>query len=363
MSSTIVCPNCQKTIELTQALTSQLQKEIAQKTEERLRKEFQERNSVELEDMKRQLAEKEEKVSQMREAELQLREEKRRLEEKEKELTLEVQRQIDEEKKKIEQQVLEQAAREHRLKDLEKEKVINDLKTALEEAQRKAQQGSQQLQGEILELDLEHLLKTTFPQDIIEPIAKGVNGADIRQIVKSPLGNNCGTILWESKRTKAWSDGWIAKLKQDALTDKAHLLAIISEALPEEAKSGMGSKNGVSIANPKLAIALATLLRNQLLAVARQIKIAQNQQTDSERLYSYVTSHDFQHQVESMIGTYLDMQQQIQKERASMERLWSLREQQVQKLIRGVSGIYGSMQEKVGSSMPQVRGLELEVGE
>ena len=193
---------------------------------------------------------------------------------------------------------------------------------------------------------------------MIEPVGKGVLGADIRHIVKSPMGTVCGTILWESKRTKQWSDGWVTKLKNDVLSDKANIPAIISEVLPEEAKSGIGLINGVWVASSKLAIPLATLLRKSLLDVAKQKKIKENQQSKAEDLYAYVTSHDFQHQVEAMIEIYQDMQNQIQKERVAFERSWKLREQQVNRLLSGVAGMYGSMQGIAGQSLPSIKQLE-----
>ncbi len=348
MMTTITCPHCKKTVELTNALTQQIQDEI-------LRKE-QDKHEIELEEMKKKL-----KVAQ--DVELELRKEKNKLDEEKRTFELDKQRQLDAEREKIRQKALEEASESQRLKEKEKDKVIDDLKKSLEEAQRKATQGSQQLQGEVQELDLEQLLHSTFPQDVIEPIGKGVLGADIRQIVKSPMGMDCGTILWESKRTKAWSDGWISKLKEDLLHDKAHIPAIISDTLPDEAKSGIGFKDGVWIASHKLALPLAALLRKSLLDAAKQKKIAGAQQSKAEELYGFVTSHDFQHQMEAMIETYQEMQKEIQKERVSFERSWKLREMQVNKLLTGVAGLYGSMQGIAGAALAPIKSLELPSGE
>mgnify|MGYP001565350145 CR=1 FL=1 len=246
-----------------------------------------------------------------------------------------------------------------RLKDKEKDKVIDDLKKSLEDAQRKATQGSQQLQGEVQELDLEEILKREFQGDTIEPIGKGVLGGDVRQVVRSPRGMDCGHILWESKRTKAWSDGWIDKLKEDLRNDKANIPAIISETLPDDIKAGIGLKDGVWVAGPKFTVPLAMLLRKALLDSARQKMIAQNQQSKAEALYSYITSHEFAQQVEAMIRTYQDMQEQITRERTAFEKSWKLRETQVNRLLSGVAGIYGSMQGIAGPALPSIRNLEL----
>jgi hypothetical protein len=241
--------------------------------------------------------------------------------------------------------------------------VINDLKNSLEDAQRKATQSSQQLQGEILELDLEITLKDTFPGDVITPVAKGVMGADISQLVKSPKGMNCGTILWESKRTKAWSDGWITKLKEDLLAAKADICAIISEVLPDEAVGGLGHINEVWIASPKLILPLAALLRKSLLDAAKQKAISTNKQGKAEYLYNYVTGTDFVNSIKAILETYQEMQSQITKERVAYEKFWSQREMQVKKIFSGMAGIYGNMQGIAGAALPGIPVLELESGQ
>jgi hypothetical protein len=196
--------------------------------------------------------------------------------------------------------------------------------------------------------------------DSIEPIGKGVLGADIRQVVKSPGGKTCGSILWESKRTKAWSDGWITKLKDDMRNDKANIPAIVSETLPEEAKTGMGLKDGVWVCSPKLFTPLAMLLRKSLIDAAYQKFVSDNRQTKAEQIYGYVTSHEFAQQVESMVEVYTSMLEQITKERVAFEKSWKLRESQVHRLLSGVSGIYGQIQGAAGPALPPIKNLELD---
>jgi hypothetical protein len=365
MNTQLTCPHCGKPIELTDALTQELKGQLKEALEREYKKEFdkakEESNKKLLEEIRLLKEEGEKRKHQLEfaeKSELELRKEKNKLDEEKRTFELEKQRQMDKERELIRQKTLEEAAEKNRLKEKEKDMVIDQLKKALEDAQRKASQGSQQLQGEVQELDLESMFHRAFPQDTIEPVGKGVLGADIRQIVKSPMGIVCGTILWESKRTKQWSDGWVTKLKNDVLSDKANIPAIVSEILPEEAKTGIGLVNGVWVASPKLAIPLATLLRKSLLDVAKQKKIKENQQSKAEDLYAYVTSHDFQHQVEAMIEIYRDMQIQIQKERVAFERSWKLREQQVTRLLSGVAGMYGSMQGIAGQSLPSIKQLE-----
>lgn len=350
-SLTVNCPHCGKTISLDEALTHQLNEQLL-KTE-------REKHTKEMELLKEENAHIRKQKEAAEALELRLRKEKELLEEQRRSWELEKQRQMDAERDKIYKKAAEDASETQRLKDKEYELKIEGLKKALEDAQRKASQGSQQLQGEAMEINLEETLRSTFPTDAILPVAKGVLGADVRHVVKSPRGAICGTILWEFKRTKAWSDGWITKLKQDMLSDKANLCAVVSDVLPDDAKNGLGQKDGVWVTSPKLIIPLAMLLRKSLYDVARQKSISQNRQTKAEALYSYVTSHEFAQQVESMVTTYQEMRTQIDRERMALEKSWKQREAQVTRLMNGISGIYGSIQDKAGPALPQIKNLEL----
>jgi hypothetical protein len=351
MKTTFVCPHCKKEVEISEA--------FAHDVEEKIRAELAQKESIEITDLKKALQEKDKKMDEFRDRELELREEKRKLEEKEKELNLVVQRQIDDERKKIEEKVIKQSAEEHRLKDLEKEKKISDMEKLVEELKRKAQQGSQQTQGEVLELDLEHLLTSTFPHDEIQPVGKGIRGADIKQVVKSPKGYICGVILWESKRTKAWSDGWVSKLKEDLRSEKANIPVIVSSVTPKEAETGMGLKDGVWVVKYPLAVALASLLRKNLLDIGYQKAIASQKGEKSDMLYEYVTGYEFRQQVESLAESYNEMMSQLVREKTALQKSWKTREAQIQRMILATGNIYGKMQGLVGSSMPQVKGLEM----
>lgn len=360
MNTIIKCPNCGT--DISKALIEQIRKESTSEIEKSVREKIADETKLELEDLQKALKEKNEKIETFTKAELGLREEKRKLEDEKRELKLEVQRQIDEQRKTIEENVLKQAAEEHRLKDAEKDKTIADLKKLAEDLKRKAQQGSMQTQGEVLELDLEEALRTNFRDDDIQSIEKGVLGADVRQIVKSPNRTACGIILWESKRTKLWSDSWVEKLKNDMRNDKADVPALVSEVMPRELPGGMGQKNGVWITTPALTIPLAMLLRKALLDAMRQKVISQNKQTTAEELYSFVTGQEFSQTVGAMVEIYLEMKNQITRERVLYEKQWKQREAQVSRLLSGVAGIYGNMQEIAGSALPPVKNLELESG-
>lgn len=363
MENLIKCPSCGHEFEASEVLTSQIKEETKLEIEKNLREKIKGEARMEIEDLRRALREKEEKVEESRERELRLREEKRKLEDKEKELELEVQRRVDEEKKKVEEVISKQAAEDHRLKDLEKDKKISDMEKLVEELKRKAQQGSMQTQGEVMELDLEKTLRTNFTDDEIVPIGKGEQGADIRQIVKSPRGTICGVILWESKRTKAWSDSWINKLKDDLRKEGANLPVIVSDVMPKDINSNLGPKDGVWITTFSLVIPLAILLRKTLLDSMREKVISQNRQSKATELYDYITGHEFAQQVETMVEAYLEMKNQIARERTLYERQWAQREMQVNRLLSGVAVIYGSMQGIAGTALPQIKTLELESGE
>ncbi|OGD70644.1 hypothetical protein A3D09_00085 [Candidatus Collierbacteria bacterium RIFCSPHIGHO2_02_FULL_49_10] len=309
--------------------------------------------------LKEELQSKSKKLVESQELELELRKQKLALEEKEREFELTKQRQIDAEREKIRLKVETEMLDSQRLHDREKDKVIDDLKKALDDAQRKANQGSQQTQGEVAELDLEETLKIRFLYDAIEPVGKGVRGADIRQVVKTSLGNVCGTILWESKRTKAWSAEWVTKLKDDLRSEKANVAVIVSTVLPEEAATGIGLVDGVWVVSYALYLVLAELLRQKLIDVAREKYVSQNKSSKAEVLYNYIVSHEFGQQVEAIVEVYQDMQSQIARERAAFEKLWKTREAQVNRLVGSTANIIGSLRGSVGSTLPSIKGLDL----
>lgn len=364
--SIIICPNCKAEIPVEEALGHSIQEkleaEYAKKlkdSQKSLEEKIKNEAGSELKLLKEELEKKEAKLAQAREEELALRKQKLDLEEEKRSFEVEKQRQLDEERKKIRLQTEMEMLEASRLKDKEKDKVIDDLKKALEDAQRKAAQGSQQLQGEVQELDLEETLKLKFVYDTIEPVGKGVRGADIRQVVKTSLGNVCGIILWESKRTKAWSDDWPVKLKDDLRKEKANLAVIVSSVLPEGAESGIGLIDGVWVANYSLYLVLAELLRTKLIDVAREKFVAGNKAGKAEVLYQYITGHEFRQQVEALVEVYQEMQSQIARERAAYEKIWKSREAQVNRLVGSTASIVGSLQGSVGSALPSIKGMDL----
>lgn len=405
-SGQIVCPNCGHEFELSEALTARirdhlkaellqevarreaevrkrnerlkaLEEELArgraaleEELEKRLRAKLAEAEKaaasrleadygLKLREMQTALAEKEASIRAFREQELALRNKQRKLEEEREALQLEVARKIDAEREAIRAEALRRAAEEHRLKDLEKDKVIQDLKTALEEMKRRAEQGSMETQGEVLELDFEARLKSAFLHDDIRPVPKGIRGADLIHTVRNPSGAACGVVLWETKNTKAWSAGWIPKLKDDMIATRATLAILVSVVLPEGVRR-FGRLDGIWVCDPESAIPLAAVLREHLLALSREREAAVGKNEKMEVLYRYLSGEEFRQKIEGIIEAFRSLQDQLNKERRAMERIWSQREKEIQRVVRNTAALYGDMQGIIGGRMPAIEALELD---
>ncbi len=359
MENIIKCPKCGEVIEITEALSQSIKIDLEKELSEKIKQKYTEEVKTKTHLLEEELKLKNQKLEESREAELRIRQEKLKLEDDKKSFELEKQRQLDEERNKIRKQTLLEANDSHRLEDKAKDKRINDLLNALDEAKRKGGQGSQQLQGEVLELDLEEYLKSTFSQDDINPVGKGVRGADISQTVRTSLGTVCGIILWESKRTKDWKDEWTTKLKDDLRASKANIPVIVTQVLPKALKSGFGYYEGVWVTDPKYLQPLAEILRKNIIDVAREKHNSKDRGTKADIVYRYLTSDAFVQQIQSIIEVHQNMQVQIQKERAAYEKLWKEREAQAERILISTAGIYGSIQGIAGQSLPTVKGLDL----
>ncbi len=307
--------------------------------------------------LEEQLAEKDAKLQDAQERELEIRKEKNKLEEDKKSFELKMQRQLDEERNKIQENTLKKLEEEHRLKDAEKDKKLQDALRMNDELKRKLQQGSQQTQGEVLELELEELIKVNFPLDQIDPVPKGVNGADVVQRVVNTSGHPCGTIVWESKHTKAWSDGWVQKLKDDQRLVKGDIAILVSEVLPKGLKN-FGQVNGIWITSPQCAQSLAFALRSQLVEIAITKLSAVGKNEKMELLYRYLSGSEFKQRVEAIVEAFVEMQTDIQEEKRVAERRWSKREKQILRVINNTSGMYGDFQGLIGSSLQTIPALE-----
>jgi hypothetical protein len=316
-----------------------------------------EETALSLKDLENQLEEKKHKLAEAQEMELELRKQQRELREQKQALELEVARKLAAERQAIENQARARADEAHRLKDAEKDKTISDMSKQLDEMKQKLEQGSQQLQGEVAELELEALLREAFPEDRIEPVPKGMKGADALQLVLTRTGQYCGTIIWESKRTRNWSDGWIGKLKGDQREVKAEVAALVSVALPKTL-SNLGCVNGVWVTDFACAAGLASALRAGLIQVAGAKASLAGVQDKKARLYEYLCGPEFKQRVEAMVEPFLQMQHDLAKEKADTERRWAKRHKQVDQVIKGLAGMCGDMQGIAGLSLPQLKSLD-----
>ena len=312
--------------------------------------------SVELDDLRRQAAEKDHQLAKAQQAELEVRARTRALEEKERTVELEIARRLDQELSKVRDETARRLSEEYRLKDAEKDKKLQDAIKANEELRRRLQQGSQQTQGEVLELELETLIKNTFPLDHVEPVPKGAIGADLIQRVIDKAGHPCGSIVWEAKRTKAWNDGWIQKLKDDQRLVKAELAILLTEVLPKDC-GNFGQVSGVWVTNPQCAMSLAIALRSQLIEIERTKLAAVGKNEKMEVLYRYLSGSEFKQRVEAVVEAFIEMQEDLQEERRIFERRWSKREKQIQRVISNTSGMYGDFQGLIGASLQSIPAL------
>ncbi|MCK5556580.1 MAG: DUF2130 domain-containing protein, partial [Alphaproteobacteria bacterium] len=194
--------------------------------------------------------------------------------------------------------------------------------------------------------------------DVIEPVAKGEFGADVLQRVVSPAGLLCGTILWESKRTKNWTDGWLPKLREDQRSAKAEISVLISQALPKTIDT-FGQIDGVWVSAPKYAMPLVIALRQTLIEVTNSKQSQEGQQTKMELVYDYLTGSRFRHRVEAIVEKFSDMQADLDREKKSMTRLWAKRESQIQGVIESTVGMYGDLQGIAGQALQEIEGLEV----
>lgn len=311
---------------------------------------------TEIEDLRRQSEEKDKLLATAQQAELALRHEKRALEERGKTLELEVARKLDVEREKIAEATATRLTSEYRLREAEKDKKLEDALKANQELSRKLQQGSQQMQGEVLELELEAVLRAAFPTDDIAPVPKGSYGADVMQTVIAPTGHRCGTIVWEAKRTKAWSDGWIQKIKDDQRAVKAEIAVIVSEVLPKDCNH-FSQVRGVWVCNPHCAVSLATALRLQVkeVALTKLANVSKNERM--EVLYSYLSGAEFRQRVETIVESFVEMEKELRDERRAAERRWAKREKLLQRVIASTAGMHGDLQGLLGSCLQSIPAL------
>jgi len=405
MEQRIVCPNCEFEIEVAQALSAQisdkirldLEAEFQQKTkqidhqrqilaqetnklaedqrefEARLklaleqqkqhltkeaRKQAEQSFALELKDKQAQLEEVRDRLKKTEQAELELRKATRELEEQKQQLELQVERRVSKQAEQIRQAAQKQTSEEYELKLADRDRKNSELLKQLDAARRKAEEGSQKAQGQVMELKLEQLLREAFPQDSIEPVPAGVQGADLIQRVFD--GVECGVILWEIKRTKHWKDAWLAKLRDDQRTIKAELCAIVSEALPKNVDT-FALIDQVWVTGRSCMLGLATSLRLALIGITRSKRAQQGQSSKMVLLYDYLAGPDFRNRVEGIMEAFNTLDDDLDAEKRRIQVLWAKREKQLERAKANTAGLYGDLQGIIGSTLAQIESLDQKV--
>lgn len=409
---TITCPNCKTEIKLTESLAAPLlaatkqefEKRLAQKDADIVKREAtlreqeaaltkakeaiddqvaeklkQERSKIAAEEAKKAklvaaneleqktkeinelgevLKQRDVKLAEAQQAQADLIRKQRELDDAKRELELTVEKRIQEGLAATREQARKEVEEQQKLKVAEKEQTILAMQKQIEELKRRAEQGSQQLQGEVQELELENLLRSKFPFDTIEPVPKGEFGGDALQRVVSPGGQACGTILWESKRTKNWSDGWLTKLREDQRTAKAEIAVLVTQVLPKGVES-FDVVDGVWVTSPRTAMPVAAVLRQSLMEIAMARQASEGQQTKTEMVYQYLTGPRFRHRMEAIVEAFSTMQEDLDKERKAIMKQWAKREEQIERVMGATVGMYGDLQGIAGKSLQEIEGLEL----
>ena len=317
-----------------------------------------EQKSKDLIELQNILKQRDEKLAEAQKAQADLLRKQRELDDAKRELDLTVEKRVQAGLTATREQARKEANDASKLKLMEAEQTILAMQKQVEELKRKAEQGSQQLQGEVQELELEALLSAKFPLDQIQPVPKGEFGGDALQRVMSPLGQICGAILWESKRTKHWSDGWLVKLREDQRQAKAELAVIVSQTLPKEIAT-FDLVDGVWVTHPKEAIPLAIALRQGLMEVAAAKQATEGQQTKMEMVYDYLMGPRFRQRVEGIVEAFRTMQEDLDKERKVITKQWAKREEQIGRVMQATVGMYGDLQGIAGKTLQEIEGLEL----
>lgn len=314
--------------------------------------------SREMAELQEVLKSRNEKLAEAQKAQADLIKKQRELDDAKRELELTIEKRVQAGLDATRQLAKKEAEDEQRLKVMEKEQTIAAMQKQIEDLKRRAEQGSQQLQGEVQELELENLLRSKFPFDAIEPVPKGEFGGDVLHRVVGSGGQSGGTILWEFKRTKNWSDAWLVKLRGDQRTAKAEIAVIVSQILPKGVET-FEMVEGVWVTHPRAALPVAMVLRQSLLELALARQTTEGQQTKTDMVYQYLTGPRFRQRVEAIVEAFSTMQEDLDKERKVIMKQWAKREEQIMRVMGATVGMYGDLQGIAGKSLQEIEGLEL----
>lgn len=378
---TLICPTCGARIPLSETLTRQLRVDLQKEYEAQLSREkkdwqdkekaklwliaqqkAKEKIELDLKDRENQLLEQKRHIEELEKKELDLRREKRQLEEERKKIELEVVRRVDAARQETIAALKKNQEEEYRLKLLEKDKQLEMSKRTVDELKRKLEQGSMQIQGEVQEMDLRQTLRFNFPVDLIQDVPTGIRGADLIQTVNNQFGQKTGVILWESKNTKAFSHEWVTKLKDDRGRAQADICVLVSQAIPKEINH-FGILDGVWVTEPRYLVPLTHALRAQLIAISTVKQSLVSSDKKMEYLYNYLLSSGFRHKIENIIASFSSLKAELEVEKRAMQRIWSRREKEIERVVANTSSFYGDLQGVIGDSLPQISQLELPEGE
>lgn len=406
MSTKINCPECHHEFNVEHALSKELEKNIRQKInaevaqknklieakEQNIQLELKKiedeknslndlvkqkveaekikfRNSVELEVKKEneeslkvlmdKLSTQADELAKIRKEKISFEEQVQSLKKKEEQMELEIKEKVLAETKRIASETKKEEEEKYLLSIKEKDELVNTLKNQIADLKRKAEQGSMQSQGEILELEVERLLNSIYPQDNIKEIKKGVNGADCVQTVINSLGQISGMIAYETKRTKSFSNTWIEKLRADMRTHRADIGVIVTEVMPDDMKQ-FGIKDGVWICKFSEVEGLSRVLRQMILKVSEVQEANEGREEKMQVLYSYLISEEFKQQMEAIVRGFVNMKNALESEKRSMKRIWKQREKELELIIDGATEMHGSIRAIAGNSIAPIKELELD---
>src|SRR5215468_2627454 len=317
------------------------------------------RKIKEINDLQEVLKQRDAKLADAQKAQADLIRKQRELDDAKRELELTVEKRVQANLATARDKAKKDAEEEMKLKVMEAEQTIASMQKQIEDLKRRAEQGSQQLQGEVQELEIESLLSARFPRDTIQPVPKGEFGGDILHRVMSPVGQQCGTILWESKRTKNWNDGWLPKLREDQRSAKAEIAVIVSQVLPKDVET-FGLVDQVWVAHPKVALPVAIALRQTLIEIAGARQVSEGQQTKMDMVYRYLTGPRFRQRIQAIVEAFSSMREDLERERKAITKQWAKREEQIDRVMQATVGMYGDLQGIAGKTLQEIEGLEFQ---
>lgn len=342
--------------DMEQQLSLRLDQE-KQRMNQEVRKRVGEEYEAKIKDLEEEREKKALQLQELQKKELELMRQKSDLELERRNFEQEMEKRVLQKQNELEEQITKREQSNNELKLKEREVQIDQLKKLIEEMKRKSEQGSMQLQGEVQELALEELLRSHFPGDRIEEVGKGVKGADVIQFVVNRLGQECGSIIYESKRTQAFAGDWVEKLKADMRSQGADIAVIVTQAMPKDMNS-FGFRDGVWICSFQEARSVALVLRSSLLRIQEVLKSQENKGDKMTMLYDYLTGNEFRQHIEAIAEGFLSMKTSISKERIQMEKMWKEREKQLEKVLLNTTHMFGSIKGIAGSAIGDIKLLD-----